>query len=168
MLVLRPLSSESPEDRANVLRVFYEARSYTELVSGRAPCADDVDDFFFGKPERKSATDKSVFGLFLGETMIGCADVIRAYPTDDTVWIGLLLLAETYRGRGYGSVALETLTGMASQWGHQNVQLAIVSTNTRAQVFWRREGFEEIRRTSNAKFIGEIVVMQRPIIARQR
>lgn len=163
MLTLRPLSNESPDDRANVLRVFSEASSYTELVSGRAPCADDVDDFFFGKPESKSAADKSGFGLFLGETMIGCADVIRGYPTDDDVWIGLLVIAEAYQGQRYGTVALEALTEMASEWGHRNIQLAVVATNPRAHAFWEREGFEEIRRTANAKFTGEIVVLRRRI-----
>jgi hypothetical protein len=34
--------------------------------------------------------------------MIGCADVIRGYPTPDKAVIGLLLLAESWQQHGFG------------------------------------------------------------------
>jgi hypothetical protein len=68
-----------------------EAPSYTEIVEGRPPSAEDVDDFFYGKPPGKDAGDKSVFGYYVGADMVGCADVNRSCLADDSVWIGLLL-----------------------------------------------------------------------------
>jgi RimJ/RimL family protein N-acetyltransferase len=103
MLTALPLTSESARDCANVLRVFMEAPSYTELVEGRSPSTEDVDDFFFGRPVGKDAAYKSVFGFFVGRDMIGCADVVRSYPADDCVWIGLMLFSEAHHGRGYGN-----------------------------------------------------------------
>lgn len=163
VLTVRPLSSESASDCANVLRVFIEAASYTERVEGRPPSTEDVDDFFFGKPASKDAADKSVFGFFVGTDMIGCADVIHAYPADDCIWIGLILLSEAHQGRGHGKAALGMLVEMARERGYRTAQLAVVSTNPRAYEFWRREGFEEIRRTSSPRFTGELIVMQCPI-----
>lgn len=163
MLTARPLTGESASDRANVLRVFLEAPSYAQLVEGRSPSADDVDDFFSGKPAGIDPAHKSVFGFFLEHDMIGCADVIRSYPTGDCIWIGLLLFAEAAQGRGHGKAALTLLVEMAREWGYRTAQLAVVSTNLRAHAFWQREGFTELRRASNPKFTGDLVVMQRPI-----
>lgn len=163
MLTLHRLSGESESDRANVRRVFFDSPSYTQRVEGRLPTEEDVDDFFVGKPAGKDAADKSVFGLFVGNDMIGCADVIRAYPTDDCLWIGLLLLSDGHRRRGYGKAAVALLAEMAREWGHRAVQLAVISTNPDAQAFWRREGFDEIRRTVNPRFTGDVIVMQRAI-----
>ncbi|MDN7855573.1 GNAT family N-acetyltransferase [Burkholderia cepacia] len=163
MLTALLLVSESASDYANVFRVFIEAPSYTELVEGRSPSTEDVNDFFFGKPVGTDAAQKSVFGLFVGPDMIGCADVIRSYPTDDCIWIGLMLLTEADQGRGYGKAALKLLIEMAGEWGYRAAQLAVVSTNPRAYAFWQREGFEEIRRASSPRFTGDLIVMQRPI-----
>ncbi|WGY70586.1 GNAT family N-acetyltransferase [Burkholderia cepacia] len=163
MLTIHRLSGELESDRTNVRRVFFESPSYTQLVEGRSPAEEDIDDFFAGKPAGKDAADKSVFGLFAGEQMIGCADVIRAYPNGDCVWIGLLLLSEVSQGHGYGKAALGLLVDMARDWGYCLAQLAVISTNPRALAFWQREGFDEIRRTVNPKFTGDVIVMQRPI-----
>jgi GNAT superfamily N-acetyltransferase len=163
MLTAFSLTSESASDCENVLRVFIEAPSYTELVAGRSPSTEDVDDFFFGKPVGRELAYKSVFGFFDGRDMIGCADVIRSYPTDDSIWIGLLLLSEAHQSRGHGKAALGLLVEMGREWGYSMAQLAVVSTNPRAYAFWRREGFEEIRRENSPRFTGGLIVMQRPI-----
>ncbi|MEK7919638.1 GNAT family N-acetyltransferase [Burkholderia contaminans] len=163
MLTLHPLSGESASDRADVWRVFTEAPSYAQCVEGRLPTEADVDDFFDGKPAAKAAADKSVFGLCVDQHMIGCADVIRAYPDDDCLWIGLLLLSEAHQRRGYGKAALGLLLDMGRKWGYRIAQLGVISTNLRAQAFWQREGFDEIRRTVNPRFSGDVIVMQRTI-----
>ncbi|KWN09206.1 hypothetical protein WM21_27640 [Burkholderia ubonensis] len=163
MLTALPLASESASDRAGVLRVFIESPSYTELVEGRSPSTEDVDDFFFGRPADTDAAQKSVFGFHVGRGMIGCADVIRSYPASDCIWIGLMLFSETHQGQGHGKAALQLLVEIAREWGYRTAQLAVVSTNPRAYAFWQREGFEEIRRTSSPTFTGDLIVMQRPI-----
>lgn len=118
---------------------------------------------FFGKPVGTDAAQKSVFGFFAGRDMIGCADVIRSYPTDDCIWIGLMLVTEANQGRGYGKAALNLLIEMAIEWSYRTAQLAVVSTNPRAYAFWQREGFEEIRRATSPRFNGDLIVMQRLI-----
>jgi RimJ/RimL family protein N-acetyltransferase len=95
--------------------------------------------------------------------MVGCVDVIRSYPTDDCAWIGLLLFSEMHQSRGYGKTALALVVAMAHEWGCSRVQLAAISTNSRAFAFWQRGGFKEAYRTISQRFIGEVVVMERPI-----
>lgn len=163
MLTIRSLTSGSHSDRANVLRIFLEAPSYTALVEGRRPSEDDVEDFFNGKPDSKDAADKSVFGFYVGPDMVGCADVIRSYPAGDCLWIGLLLFSEAHQSRGYGTTALALINGIAKDWGYRRLQLAAISTNPRALGFWQHAGFETVRRTTNPRFTGEVIVMERPI-----
>ncbi|WP_407668574.1 GNAT family N-acetyltransferase [Paraburkholderia dilworthii] len=49
--------------------------------------------------------------------MVGCADVIRSYPTDDCAWIGLLLFSGAHQSRGYGKTALALINAIAREWG---------------------------------------------------
>ena len=163
MLSIRALSHESNIDRAEINRIFQEAPTYTQLVEGRPPSENDVEDFFFGRPSNKDAKDKVVFGFSLGSTLIGCADLIRGSTADDCLWIGLLLFSEKHQGHGYGSEALALIAAMAQEWGYRRLQLGAISTNPRAFAFWQREGFTEVRRLNNARFIGELVVMEREV-----
>lgn len=163
MLKALPLTSELASDRANVLRVFSEASSYTQLVENRSPCTEDVDDFFFGRPTGVDVEQKAVFGFYVDLDMVGCADIIRSYPTNDCFWIGLLLLSEAHQGRGLGKSALRLLIEMARGWGCREAQLAVISTNSRAYAFWQREGFTEVRRANSPKFSVDLIVMQRKV-----
>jgi hypothetical protein len=52
---------------------------------------------------------------------------------------------------------------MAHEWGYRSLQLAAISTNPGGLAFWRREGFEDIRRTTNQRFTGDVIVMERTI-----
>ena len=94
--------------------------------------------------------------------MIGCSDVIRAYPDDDCMWIGLLLLSEAHQRRGYGKATL----ACSSTWRGNGVTASRNWASFRpilAPAFWQREGFDEIRRTVNPRFSGDVIVMQRTI-----
>lgn len=161
VITIRTLTRGSSVDVSNVRRIFTAAPSYSQIVEGRPPSDADVDAFFDGLPPGKNASDKFSFGLFLGTDMIGCADVIRAYPTDDRAFIGLLLLSESHQGRGYGKACFTLLTRLARDWNCEAIRLGVVSTNSRALAFWQREGFEVVERKENPRFTGDIAVMER-------
>lgn len=163
MISVRSLSSESQSDRANALRIFLEAPSYVELHECRPPSEEDVEDLFYGVPPKTDIRKKSVLGFYIGPDMIGCADVIRSYPTTDCAWIGLLLFSELHRGRGYGRAALTSVIALARKWDCNRIRLATLSTNLHGVAFWRREGFNELHRASYPRFPAELIVMERPI-----
>jgi RimJ/RimL family protein N-acetyltransferase len=163
MLTSRLLSRDSTCDATLILSVFMQAAAYTQLVEGRAPSGLDVDDFFEGLPQGKTAVDKFAIGLFVDNDIVGCADVIRAHPDSACAFIGLLLFAEAHQGRGYGKAALCLIDAMARGWGCTRTRLAVVSTNPRALAFWQREGFETLYRVNNERFVGELIVMERAL-----
>jgi RimJ/RimL family protein N-acetyltransferase len=163
ILTLHPLTKTSPSDYANVLCIYRESPSYVELHEGRAPAEADADDFFDGKPDSKDHSDKAVYGLYADGEMIGCADLIRGFPTDDCAWIGLLLFSERHRNRGYGKQALMLIYAIAREWGCTKIQIATLALNLRGQAFWQREGFHERSRARNTRFPADLIVMERPV-----
>lgn len=154
-LTVRALTREA--DEAAVLRLFLAAPAYTLAVEGRAPCRDDVDDFFDGMPPGKGATDKFMLGFELGAETIGCADLIRAHPGPDGAFLGLLLFDQAHQGH----VALSLIETLARDWGATRLRLAAVSTHPRALAFWQREGFALRSRVSQPRFTGELLVIER-------
>ena len=87
-------------------------------------------------------------------------DLVRGYPTETTAYIGLLLFSESHQGRGLGAQVLAYVRSLAQSWGCRHLRIAVISTNVRAFGFWQREGFEEIEKAKNSRFIGESVVME--------
>ena len=160
MVLMRPIRRDSAENYADVFRILNETPSYTELIEGRLPIREDVDDFFVGVPPDKSLEDKSTFGFFSGFEMVGCAETMRSYPTSASVWIGLLLITQSRQGQGLGKEALALLIEEISNWGYVQLQIGVVSTNHGGYNFWRRNGFKDLRRVVNNRFTGEMIVME--------
>jgi len=53
-------------------------------------------------------------------------------------------------------------------WGAHSLQLGVMEQNPDAERFWRRHGFEEVRRqphTSDTGYRSRIIVMRRPLDA---
>jgi hypothetical protein len=83
---IRELRGE-PEDMAEFQRVLEGVPDYFERVMGGPPGPAEAQSDYTLLPEGKSYADKFVYGIFRKGAMVGCADVIRGYPTDDTaVW----------------------------------------------------------------------------------
>jgi GNAT superfamily N-acetyltransferase len=97
--------------------------------------------------------------------MVGCIDLIRAYPTPDRAYLGLLLFAESHQGKGLGTQALHYITQQAAAWGCTHLRLGVVTTNLTGLAFWRYQGFVPLYQKPQAGYLGEIVVCERPVVA---
>jgi GNAT superfamily N-acetyltransferase len=75
--------------------------------------------------------------------MIGCADLIRGYPDEHTVLLGLLLLAEPWQRRGFGKAAYLAIEDYVRRWGAgwKQVRIGVVGTNEDVLAFWTKLGF---------------------------
>ena len=94
-------------------------------------------------PKELAKEGKFVFGLFLGEEMIGCADVLRGYPVLETAFLGLLLIREPWQRRGLGTAAYAHLELQIRGRDWQSVRLAVVEAIVAAMDFWYRLGFKQ-------------------------
>ena len=99
--------------------------------------------------------------------MVGCADVIRGWPSVDTAHIGLLVLDESHVGRGLGGGASEAIEALVRRWPQvSTLRLAIVATNAEVVAFWDRLGFSEtgeVRPYHYDKLVSESIILTKPL-----
>ncbi len=160
---LRPLEGET-DDMLALQRVLDDAPRHAHLVTGLPPGPADAQSVYTILPEGRSYDDKFVFGIFEGATMVGCIDCIRGYPETGTAHIGLLLVAESFEGRGIGRAAYAELEGLIAGWGCSRVRLGVVRTDDRVFAFWKRLGFVptgEIKPHRYAAVVSELVVFHK-------
>jgi GNAT superfamily N-acetyltransferase len=143
--------------------VLSAAPEYSLIVEGKLPSSTAAAELFAELPPGKSYVDKFVFGFLDAKGMVGCAEVIRGYPTEKVAYIGLLLFAESEQGKSFGPYALDMIEPIASAWGCTALRIAAIETNTRALAFWHREGFSELYRKPSSRYTGQAIVMERAL-----
>jgi GNAT superfamily N-acetyltransferase len=130
------------EEMRELQRVIEEAPDYARRVTGLPPGSADAQSQYSVLPEGKDYSDKFVFGIYVGETMVGCADLIRDCPERGTALIGLLLLSEKHQRQGVGRRAYELIEEFIRGFGScDRVRIGVVRTNEDVTPFWARLGF---------------------------
>lgn len=138
-------------DEADIpaLQTFFEKNpAYYLIVSGEPPKADEAREEILGPlPDGWPYTRKWIIGLADDAgTLCGIANIVSDLLAP-TVWhIGFFLIATPRHGSGasraiYG--ALESwMRGQGARW----LRLGVVEGNVRAERFWKRCGFVEVRK----------------------
>lgn len=155
---------------AKILQLLYEkCADFAFLVDGESPSPSAAHDEFSAVPEGKTIQDKFILGLFdKNHICVGMIESIRRYPDDQSWWLGLMMLAPEYRGKGLGSEFYKLFERWVVAQGAQQIQLSVVEANGQGFNFWKQAGFEVIRKTSPqqmGKKIHALHVMKRKIIA---
>ncbi len=127
---------------ADLQRAFEGAPAYTHLMTGVPPGQADAQGQYSFLPEGKSYDEKFVFGVYRDSDMVGCADLIRAYPEQDAACLGLLLISEAFQRQGIGTAAYRRIEEFIRAWGTcTRVWLGVVRTNEGVLSFWFKLGF---------------------------
>ena len=130
------------DDMDALQRVLEAAPRYAERLTGAPPGAADAQSTYTVLPDGKSYDDKFVLGVFAGDTLVGCVDLIRGYPDPATAHIGLLLIAEAYEGRGIGRAAFAQVEAFVIGWRTcTQLRLGVLADHRRAHRFWTALGF---------------------------
>ncbi len=130
---------------AALQRLLEETPTYTELITGHPPGAEAVKDLLNALPPEMTHDSKYLYGFMIdGPAMIGCADIIRGWPTPTTALIGLLLLDEAHRGTGLGRSTYDLVEAKVQRWPEvDTLRISVVRCNDAVLPFWRRMGFIE-------------------------
>jgi uncharacterized protein len=166
---LRLLTGERGE-MADLQRVLEGAPRYAERITGVPPGPADAQSMYTILPEGKSYEDKFVYGIYEGDAMIGCADVIRGWPRADTTHIGLLLFAERHQRRGHGRAALAAIEQEARDWGAKRLRIGVVRTNEDVLAFWRACGFAptgELKPYRYGPVASQVVILEKSLGRRE-
>ncbi len=164
-LSLRLLAGAADE-MAALQAVFEAAPGYFRAVSGAPAPAGAAIDEFVSLPPGKRYADKRCWGLYAGDAMVGCADALRGWNAPHKAVVGLLLLADSWQGRGLGRAFNARVEAAIAGWPEiTTLRLGIISTNTEAFAFWRRMGYAETgeSRPGAPDFIGDVVVLEKPL-----
>jgi GNAT superfamily N-acetyltransferase len=130
------------KDDAAVAQVFFEECQDFALLTTALPTAEDEGQKLFSDlPTGMKPEDKTVFGLFENENLIGVIDSINGYPTVGEWFIGLFMLHPHCRGKGTGGKWLRAYEAFARAGGAKSIQLGVVEQNLRGRNFWEKNGF---------------------------
>ncbi len=165
LLSLRRLTGE-PAEMAALQCVLEAAPRYFETITGLPPGGAEAQSTFTALPPGKTYDDKRVYGLYAGDAMIGCADVIRGYPVSEKAVIGLLLLAEPWQRQGFGRAFERLVARTLADWPEiTTVRIGVVENNADALAFWRKLGYRETGETRAAAppLVADVLVLERPI-----
>ena len=165
-LTLRALTGR-PAEMAALQCVLEAAPDYFLKVTGGPPGGAEAQSTFTALPPGKSYEDKFVWGLYSGDAMIGCADVIRGYPVRGSAVVGLLLLAERWQRRGLGRAFAALIEQAIVAWPEiARLRLGVAASNPGALAFWRKLGYRETGevKAAGSGFVSEVIVFEKPVV----
>jgi RimJ/RimL family protein N-acetyltransferase len=165
-LMLRLLTGKADE-MAALQHVLESSPAYFHTITGLPPGPAEAQSTFTALPRGKGYDDKRVWGLYAGDDMIGCADVIRGYPVRDKAIIGLLLLAEPWQHRGFGRAFALLVEQMIAAWPEiTTLRIGVIEQNVGALAFWRKLGYIENGevKSTDRSYAGKVVVLEKPLV----
>lgn len=104
---------------------------------------------------------KYYIGFFEGDRLIAIMDLVVGFPDEDTAYIGFFMMNSKLQGVGIGSeIVAESLRYLRGK-GFQKCRLGIDKGNPQASHFWKKNGFEVIRKVVQEE--GIILVAERQL-----
>lgn len=136
------------EDVPELQRFFDENPEYFVIVTGKGPHRAEADEEIHRLlPEGWPFTKKWVIGFVDDDdSMIGMADVVSDLLAEHVWHIGLFIVATRMHGERVAQLLYGHLECWARGRGAQWLRLGVVEGNARAERFWQRCGFVEVRK----------------------
>jgi GNAT superfamily N-acetyltransferase len=164
MLVRELTQGEEP-----VLQALLESDSgYTERVTGYPPGPSDALSVLTSVLPGLEPGRKHVLGAWVGSDLVGVTDLLRGWPDEETVLVGLLLIDGTRQGQGLGRQLHEAVLDHVATWPEiTRLRIGIVDTNREvAEPFWRALGYApsgESKRYSYDRLESTTRIWTRPV-----
>ncbi len=98
-------------------------------------------------PPNKSCKDKYYVGFFENNVLVSILDLILGYPTDNTAYIGLLMINASYQNQGVGSAIIKDICEYLKQLELEKVRIGVDKDNPQSNYFWAKNGFSIVGET---------------------
>ena len=144
-----------PEDLA-VWRAFRIEALTSSPESFLMTLAEEQD-----RPDELVVTDlgeRPVLGRFDGERLTGCI-ALRGMEGPEfahRAWVGTVYVSPERRGSGDADQLMEAIAAVAREAGHLQLELHVLSTNSRAVHFYERHGFRVTGRLPRAVYRNDV------------
>ncbi len=153
------VSRELQRDEIPLLQAFYDANPEYFLTINGVPPPPDLAAIEFDEvpPAHLSHERQWILGLFqppaprtMGDSgdglLAGVAMVTSGLGRPEVWHLGLFVVATRLRGTGAAAGAYAALEGWVRSHEARHLRLGVVLGNTRAERFWARRGYQELRR----------------------
>ena len=94
-------------------------------------------------PPKKTHADKFYLGYFDGDRLIAVLDYIRAFPNEQTAFLGFFMVERSLQGHGVGTAIIDELCDTLKNLGVSSVRLGWVKGNPQSEHFWHKNRFKE-------------------------
>ena len=129
----------------------------------RLPTRMDAVDILQKLPVGVLPQQKYVWGIHLGDTLIGHIEVLRDWPAGH-LFIGSMSIAENRQRQGHGRDALRLLALRTRAWGGiRHWRLSVVETQGGARAFWRAQGFVDGPFIRLPNYTSPLLTMEKPV-----
>lgn len=131
------------------LQALFDANpAYFQAVNGRPARPDEAQqEFDEVPPAHLPFATQWKAGIFDGDgELVGMLVLLSDFCADGVWHLGLFLLASRLHGRGLAAAVHHALLAWARARGAQWMRLSVVVGNARAERFWARHGYAEVRR----------------------
>lgn len=151
------------------LQRFYEANpQYFLVVNGRpAQPREAEEEFDFQLPEGWSFEKHWMLAFERDDgELVGMADVVSGLFSRDVWHIGLFIVATELHGKGVAHELHAALERWMLDGGARWIRLGVVAGNSRAERFWERLGYVEVRRRLGLEMgdkVNDLRVMVKPL-----
>ena len=160
---------ELAASEAPLLQAFYEANpEYDLAVEGEPPAADAARSTFDARPPAGWPYERKwVLGFRTDDgDLVGMADLLSHLFVDGVWHIGLFIVATRLHGTGAARVLYDGLEAGMIERGARWSRLGVVIGNGRAERFWERLGYVDVRRRDGlvmGRRVNAIRVMVKPL-----
>jgi len=152
-----------------LLQRFFELNpTYFISVNGEVAGPDEAHEEVYGPlPAGWPFTRKWVVGIASGDgSMVAMLNVVSNLLAQSVWHIGLFIVASELWGTGTAQSLLQQLESWAVAGGGKWLRLGVVEGNARAERFWERAGFVEVRKREGLSMgakVNTVRVMAKPL-----
>jgi len=135
-------------DAAELQRFFDANPAYFEGVNGEPARADEAEHELADVPPAGMAYREMVLLGFMDEgdaALVGMATVVVDLIAEHVGHIGLFIVATALHGSGAAHSLYRRLERWLVERGAHWIRLGVVAGNTRAERFWERSGYVQVR-----------------------
>ncbi|HEX6705312.1 MAG TPA: GNAT family N-acetyltransferase [Albitalea sp.] len=160
---------ELRRDDLPALQRFFDANpEYFLAVSGQPPRPDEARQEFEDRPPAGMPYTAQSMLRFLdaSDELAGIASITSDLFASRVWHIGLFVVATSLHGSGVAGSIYEALEGWIRGQGAQWIRLGAVIGNVRAERFWHKVGYTEVRQRSGVEMgtkVNTLRVMVKPL-----
>ena len=156
-------------DEVPALQDLFDASpEYFQIVNGRHAKPDEAaEEFDELPPPDMPFGGRWCLGLYTDkDELIGVAIGLSDFLAPQVWHLGLFWLATPWHGRGVAAALYRALEAWAQARGARWMRLGVVVGNARAEAFWLREGYVEVKRreaVDTGGRLNDLRVMVKPL-----